>query len=173
MVLSDIVTGIQLVKQSVDFIKSSINTVSDVNGIVDAVENLLDGEQQLNAKRSKKDGIRLRDQFGIKSVAHEIIDAKLAAEERYNMSVLIDQRFGHGTFKSFVDIRAKRIQEAKEHAKQAAKEKKQKQEELMEIIAIGLGVVLVGGLVIIIFGALMVNGMERNSPSFREWLNGN
>ena len=76
MVLSDIVTGIQLVKQSVDFIKSSINTVSDVNGIVDAVENLLDGEQQLNAKRSKKDGIRLRDQFGIKSVAHEIIDAK-------------------------------------------------------------------------------------------------
>ena len=173
MVLSDIVTGIQLVKQSVDFIKSSISTARDVNDIVGAIDDLLDGEQQINAKRSKKDGIGIKDQFGIKSVAHEVIDAKIAAEERYNMSVLIDQRFGHGTFKSIVDIRAKRIQEAKEHAKQAAKEKKQKQEELMEIIAIGLGVVLVGGLVIIIFGALMVNGMERNSPSFREWLNGN
>ena len=173
MVLSDIVTGIQLVKQSVDFIKSSISTARDVNDIVGAIDDLLDGEQHINAKRSKEAGIKIKDQFGIKSVAHEVIDAKIAAEERYNMSILIDQRFGHGTFKSIVDIRAKRIQEAKEHAKQAAKEKKQKQEELMEIIAIGLGVVLVGGLVIIIFGALMVNGMERNSPSFREWLNGN
>ena len=172
MVLSDIVAGIQLVKQSVDFIKSSINTVSDVNGIVDAVENLLDGEQQLNAERSKKDGIRLRDQFGIKSVAHEIIDAKLAAEERYNMSVLIDQRFGHGTFKSIVDLRAQRMQEAKEHAKQVAKEKKQKQDEMIEIIAIGIGVVLLGGLLVAIAGALMVDAMERGSPSFSEWLHG-
>ncbi len=68
MVLSDIVTGIQLVKQSVDFIKSSINTAKDVNDIVGAIDNLLDGEQQINAKRSKKDGIGLKDQFGIKSV---------------------------------------------------------------------------------------------------------
>ena len=41
MVLSDIVTGIQLVKQSVDFIKSSINTAKDVNDIVGAIDNLL------------------------------------------------------------------------------------------------------------------------------------
>ena len=43
MVLSDIVTGIQLVKQSVDFIKSSISTARDVNDIVGAIDNLLDG----------------------------------------------------------------------------------------------------------------------------------
>tara|TARA_R100001129_G_C5255109_1_gene229475 strand:- start:324 stop:845 length:522 start_codon:yes stop_codon:yes gene_type:complete len=172
MVLSDIVTGIQLVKQSVDFIKSSINTARDVNDIVGAIDDLLDGEQQINAKRSKKDGIGIKDQFGIKSVAHEVIDAKIAAEERYNMSVLIDQRFGHGTFKSIVDLRAKRIQEAKEQAKQTAKERKQKQEEIMEIVAIGLGIILVLGLASTIFIAFMVNSMERGSPSFNEWMNG-
>ena len=172
MVLSDIVTGIQLVKQSVDFIKSSINTARDVNDIVGAIDDLLDGEQQINAKRSKKDGLGIKDQFGIKSVAHEVIDAKIAAEERYNMSVLIDQRFGHGTFKSIVDLRAKRIQEAKEQAKQTAKERKQKQEEIMEIVAIGLGIILVLGLASTIFIAFMVNSMERGSPSFNEWMNG-
>ncbi len=172
MVLSDIVTGIQLVKQSVDFIKSSINTAKDVNDIVGAIDNLLDGEQQINAKRSKKDGIGIKDQFGIKSVAHEVIDAKIAAEERYNMSVLIDQRFGHGTFKSIVDLRAKRIQEAKERAKVLAGERQKRKEEIMEMIAIGIGILLVGVLAITVFGALLVNAMERGSPSFREWYNG-
>ena len=172
MVLSDIVTGIQLVKQSVDFIKSSISTANDINDIVGAIDNLLDGEQQINAKRSKKDGVNFKDQLGIKSVAHEVIDAKIAAEQRYEMSVLIDQRFGHGTFKSIVDLRAKRIQEAKEKAREEAKARKAKQEEIMEAVAIGIGLLLVAGLAITVFGALLLNAMERGSPSFEEWYNG-
>ena len=43
MVLGDIVTGINLVRQSVDFIKSTINTAKDVNDIVGAIDDLLDG----------------------------------------------------------------------------------------------------------------------------------
>ena len=88
------------------------------------------------------------------------------------MSVLIDQRFGHGTFKSIVDLRAKRIQEAKEEAKEAAKARKQKQEEILEMVAIGVGLLLVAGLIVTVFGALLFNAMERGSPSFREWYNG-
>jgi hypothetical protein len=172
MVLGDIVTGINLVRQSVDFIKSTISTARDVNDIVGAIDDLLDGEQEINARRSKKDGVRLKDQLGIKSVAHEVIDAKIAAEQRYEMSVLIDQRFGHGTFKSIVDLRAKRIQEAKEEAKEAAKARKQKQEEILEMVAIGVGLLLVAGLIVTVFGALLLNAMERGSPSFREWYNG-
>ena len=110
----------------------------------------------------------IKDQLGIKNVATEVINAKLAAEERYNMSVLIDQRFGHGTFKSIVDLRAKRIQEAKEKAKQMAKERQQKKEEMMEMVAIGIGILLVVGLAITVFGALLLNAMERGSPSFYE-----
>ena len=171
MVLGDIVTGINLVKQSVEFIKSTINTAKDVNDIVGAIDDLLDGEQQINAQRNKQAGMGIKDQLGIKNVATEVINAKLAAEERYNMSVLIDQRFGHGTFKSIVDLRAKRSQEAKEKAKQMAKERQQKKEEMMEMIAIGIGILLVVGLAVTVFGALLLNAMERGSPSFNEWLN--
>ena len=171
MVLGDIVTGINLVKQSVEFIKSTINTAKDVNDIVGAIDDLLDGEQQINAQRNKQAGMGIKDQLGIKNVATEVINAKLAAEERYNMSVLIDQRFGHGTFKSIVDLRAKRIQEAKEKAKQMAKERQQKKEEMMEMVVIGIGIFLVVGLAITVFGALLLNAMERGSPSFNEWLN--
>jgi|TARA_R100000329_G_scaffold150742_1_gene144501 hypothetical protein len=171
MVLGDIVTGINLVKQSVEFIKSTINTAKDVNDIVGAIDDLLDGEQQINAQRNKQAGMGIKDQLGIKNVATEVINAKLAAEERYNMSVLIDQRFGHGTFKSIVDLRAKRIQEAKEKAKQMAKERQQKKEEMMEMVAIGIGILLVVGLAVTVFGALLLNAMERGSPSFNEWLN--
>tara|TARA_R100000654_G_scaffold38291_1_gene63998 strand:- start:12614 stop:13132 length:519 start_codon:yes stop_codon:yes gene_type:complete len=171
MVLGDIVTGINLVKQSVEFIKSTINTAKDVNDIVGAIDDLLDGEQQINAQRNKQAGMGIKDQLGIKNVATEVINAKLAAEERYNMSVLIDQRFGHGTFKSIVDLRAKRIQEAKEKAKQMAKERQEKKEEMMEMVAIGIGILLVVGLAATVFGALLLNAMERGSPSFSEWLN--
>ena len=171
MVLGDIVTGINLVKQSVEFIKSTINTAKDVNDIVGAIDDLLDGEQQINAQRNKQAGMGIKDQLGIKNVATEVINAKLAAEERYNMSVLIDQRFGHGTFKSIVDLRAKRIQEAKEKAKQMAKERQEKKEEMMEMVAIGIGILLVVGLAVTVFGALLLNAMERGSPSFNEWLN--
>ena len=171
MVLGDIVTGINLVKQSVEFIKSTINTAKDVNDIVGAIDDLLDGEQQINAQRNKQAGMGIKDQLGIKNVATEVINAKLAAEERYNMSVLIDQRFGHGTFKSIVDLRAKRIQEAKEKAKQMAKERQQKKEEMMEMVAIGIGILLVVGLAVTVFGALLLNAMERGSPSFNEWMN--
>ena len=86
--LGDIVTGIQLVKKSVDFIKENINTCKDISEIAGSIDDLLDGKQQLDKKRSKKDGMSLADQFGVKTVANEIIDAKLAAEELYNVSVL-------------------------------------------------------------------------------------
>ena len=57
---------------------------------------------------------------------------------------MIDQRFGHGTWVGIVTERAKRIQEAKEAALAARKEKAIKQEETMETIkmtAIVLGVI--------------------------------
>ena len=140
--LGDIVTGIQLVKKSVDFIKENINTCRDISEIAGAIDDLLDGKQQLDKKRSKKDGMSLADQFGVKTVANEVIDAKLAAEELYNVSVLVDQRFGHGTWASIIAERKKRIDEAKKAEKERIKVRKQQQEELLEILSfLFLGVV--------------------------------
>ena len=133
--LGDIVTGIQLVKKSVDFIKENINTCKDISEIAGSIDDLLDGKQQLDKKRSKKDGMSLADQFGVKTVANEVIDAKLAAEELYNVSVLVDQRFGHGTWASIIAERKKRIDEAKKAEKERIKVRKQQQEELLEILS--------------------------------------
>jgi len=134
MVLGDIVTGIQLVKQSVAFIKDQISTAKDISAIASQIDDLFEGKSQLDKKRSKKDGVSIADQFGVKSVANEIIDAKLAAEELYNVSVLVDQRFGHGTWLTILTERNKRIEAAKEARKEAIKVKKKQQEEIMEIL---------------------------------------
>ena len=72
---AEVLTGIQLVKTSVSFIKESIGTCKDVSEIVDAVDSLLDGESQINKDRSKKDGVSIKDQLGLKGVAQEVIDA--------------------------------------------------------------------------------------------------
>ena len=156
--LGDIVTGIQLVKKSVDFIKDNINTCRDISEIAGSIDDLLDGKQQLDKKRSKKDGMSLADQFGVKTVANEVIDAKLAAEELYNVSVLVDQRFGHGTWASIIAERKKSIDEAKKAEKERIRAKKQQQEEILEVISfifLGImGLIVVFGLAYILFNIL-------------------
>ena len=111
---AEAMAGISLVKASVDFIKSNIETAKDIGEIAGAVDGLFKGQEEIEKKRSKKAGYGIADQFGIKTVAQEIIDAKLAQEKMDEMRQLIDFRFGHGTWKSIVDERAKRIQKEKE-----------------------------------------------------------
>jgi hypothetical protein len=49
--ITAVLTGIALVKQSVEFIKSNIETVKDIGEIVGAIDNLLDGEKQVQKER--------------------------------------------------------------------------------------------------------------------------
>jgi|TARA_R110000796_G_scaffold5016_3_gene19008 hypothetical protein len=155
MVLGDIVTGIQLVKQSVAFIKDQISTAKDISAIASQIDDLFEGKSQLDKKRSKKDGVSIADQFGVKSVANEIIDAKLAAEELYNVSVLVDQRFGHGTWLTILTERNKRIEAAKEARKEAIKVKKKQQEEIMEILGYFIMGLCVIALIVAVLFAVM------------------
>ena len=127
MVVAEILTGIALVKQSVDFIKSNIDTVKDIGEIGDTIENLFLGEEQCQKARANKSGMSAGDQFGIKSVAQEVIDAKLAQEKMQEMRNLIDLRFGPGTWQSIVDLRARKMREAREAALQAKREEARKQ----------------------------------------------
>ena len=48
------------------------------------------------------------------------------------ISQLIDHRFGHGTWRSIVDERAKRIREAKEAEAEARRKKRQEEKERAE-----------------------------------------
>ena len=129
MVVAEVLTGIALVKQATDFIKSNINTVKDIGQMAGHIDDLFRGEHEAQKARNKKAGV---DTFSVNSVAQEVIDAKLAAEKLREVSVLIDMRFGPGTWASIVNERAKRIQEAKEAERKRKIEQARKEHEFWE-----------------------------------------
>tara|TARA_S200002703_G_C3802122_1_gene247984 strand:- start:5444 stop:5923 length:480 start_codon:yes stop_codon:yes gene_type:complete len=148
MAVAEILAGIALVKSSVEFIKSNINTAKDIGDIAGAIDGLFQGTEECNKARNKKSGLSMGDQFGIKSVAQEIIDAKLAEEKMHEMRNLVDMRFGPGTWQSIIDERTKRIQEAKEQAKAERAQKLKEQEEFweqMKMIGIMVGAAIFMG----------------------------
>ena len=142
--ISTALAGIALVKQSVDFIKTHINTVQDIGQIASQIDDLFTGEKQIQQARSKKSGGGLGDQFGVDTVAKEVIDAKLAAEKLQEVANMIDLRFGHGTWKGIIAERAKRLQEQREAQAKAKREAIQKAQEFEETMkTIGITVVII------------------------------
>ena len=148
--IAETLAGIALVKSAVEAIKSAINTAKDVGEVAGHIDNLLTGEKQVQQQRAKKSGTSIGDQFGIKSVAQEVIDARLAQEQINEMRNLVDMRFGPGTWQSIVDERARRIQEAKEAERKAKIEAQRAHDEMME----GLKNSMLVGLVVAIGMAL-------------------
>tara|TARA_Y100000114_G_scaffold154371_1_gene176277 strand:+ start:2503 stop:2982 length:480 start_codon:yes stop_codon:yes gene_type:complete len=153
MVVAEVLTGIALVQQSVKFIKENINTAKDLGAIAGQIDNLLTGEKQVQEQRAKKSGVSIGDQFGIKSVAQEVIDARLAQEQVQEMRTLIDLRFGPGTWQSIVDERARRIQQAKE---QAAAERRKKMQEAKEFEETMQQAVLIGAVILMTLGLFVL-----------------
>ena len=113
------------------------------------IDSLFAG-QEAGARRPATKGRRraLSDQFGVQSVAKEMIDAKLAAEHMAEVARMIDFRFGSGTWASILAERQKRIQEAKEARAKARREAQQAHDEMMDTLKT-LGVVSAIVLVII------------------------
>jgi Fe2+ transport system protein B len=151
--IAETLAGIALVKSAVDGIKSTINTANDIGEIAKYVDNLLEGEKQVQQQRARKSGLGLGDQLGIESVAQEVIDARIAQEKVNEMRTLVDMRFGPGTWQSIVDLRNKRIKELKEAKAKARREAIRRQKEMMENIklAAGVGMVMALGIGLLIF----------------------
>jgi hypothetical protein len=142
--IAETLAGISLIKASVDFIKSNIDTAKDIGEIAGAVDGLFRGQEEINKKRSKNASVGMADQFGIKTVAQEVIDAKLAQEKMQEMKNLINLRFGPDTWQLIVDTRAKKIQEEREAIAAAKRKKREEQrefEETMKQFGIVAGVV--------------------------------
>jgi hypothetical protein len=155
-----VLTGIALVQKSVEFIKSNIQTANDIRDIAGSIDDLFAGEKQVQQARNKKSGgVGLGDQFGVDTVAKEMIDAKIAAEHLQEVATMVDMRFGHGTWAGIIAERAKRIQEAKEAAA-AAKRKKLKEdrefeENLKQWLMAGVVLVLALGLFVGLFTVIV------------------
>ena len=139
MVVAEALAGIALFKSAVDGIKSAINTANDISEIGGYIDQLFEGEKQVQEQRNKKAGV---SSFDTGNVAREIIDARLAAEEMRQVATMVDLRFGPGTWKSILEERNKRIREAKEAETRAALERQQQTEEWIEMAQMGGVVVL-------------------------------
>lgn len=147
--ISTALTGIALLKSSVDFIKSNISTAQDIGQIAGQIDAMFTGQKQVQEASNKKTGMGLADQFGVQSVAKEMIDAKLAAEQVAEVARMVDFRFGHGTWAAILAERQKRIQQAKEARAAQRKMERERQQEMFEnfkigAIAVGLVVVIIG-----------------------------
>lgn len=147
--ISTALAGIALVKSAVDGIKSVIGTANDVGAIAGQIDALFTGQKQVNEARNKKSGVGLTDQFGVESVAREMIDARLAAEKLQEVATMVDMRFGPGTWKGILEERQKRIQEAKEAA---AAERRKKLQESREFEEMMKQIVLVASIIVVSIG---------------------
>ena len=153
MPVAEILAGIALVKSSVDFIKSNIDTCKDIGELGSAIDSLLRGKDEVNKKQGKGPGVR--EQFDTSHIARETIDAKLAAEQLQEIATMIDFRFGHGTWRGILEERARRIAEAKEAEKQARIDKRKADAQLwsdLKMVFLVMAAVIAG--VASVFGAI-------------------
>tara|TARA_R100001163_G_C5064456_1_gene202086 strand:- start:1900 stop:2370 length:471 start_codon:yes stop_codon:yes gene_type:complete len=150
MPVAEILAGIALVKSSVDFIKSNIDTCKDIGELGSHIDNLLRGKDEVNKQQGKSPGVR--EQFDASHIARETIDAKLAAEKLQEIATLIDFRFGHGTWRGILEERARRIAEAKEAARLAKIKQRKESAELwadvkMVLMVIGAAILGTGAVI--------------------------
>ena len=147
MPVAEVLAGIALVKSSVEFIKSNIDTCKDIGELGSHIDALFRGKDEVHRKQNKR-GLGIKEQFDTAHIARETIDAKLAAEQLQEISTLINLRFGPGTWQGIIDDRARRIQEAKEAERLAKIEKRKRDAELWADVKMVLIVMVsaIGGL---------------------------
>ena len=143
-----VLSGIKLVKQSVDFVKQQIQTCNDISELVGHIDKAMMGEQQVIKARDSKNV----DHFAIENVAQEVIDARLAREQLNEMKNLINLRFGPGTWEFILQERKKRIDAKKQAIKEAKAAKLKKQKEMYEMIRMGFIVLAVISFIAVAIG---------------------
>lgn len=159
MVVAEVLAGISLIKAGVDFVKSNIETAQDIGNFAEAIDNVFRGKDDVDKARNKKSGVGgVGDQLGIKSVAQEMIDAKLAEEKMEEMRSMLNMRFGPDTWQQIVDERSRRIAEIKDAQKRARIEKRRKDAEFWHLIQQGLIVFAVFVVAVFAFAYVVVIG---------------
>ena len=149
MVVMEILTGIALVQKSVSFIKENISTVKDIRGIAQQIDGFFTGESQMNKKQGK--GMSLAQQFGsVESSATDFIDRKLLEEQRQELKMMINLRFGPTAWDEIISERANKIAEAREASRLQRIEASQRQKEFIDTFqTIGIAFCLMAVLILI------------------------
>ena len=160
-----VLTGIALVKKSVDFIKQNIQTCNDIGDIIGHIDKAMTGEQQVIKARDKSGA----DPFAVGTVAQEIIDAKLAREHLNDVRNLVNLRFGPGTWEYILQERKKRIDAQKQAVKEAKAAKLKKRQEIEEYVKYGFITIAVILFVTVVIGItvkfVLAHPIEGNEES--------
>jgi hypothetical protein len=145
--ISATLTGIALARQGFEFLKNAKEGVSDAQQIGQALTSIFEGHRQFNEKRYSKSAISFGD------VASEEIEYRNMLEDLDELRVLINRRYGHGTFEKIKQDYQERVREQKEQEKLERQEQIRKWAKYREwfqtvAIIVILSVLIVGGLLI-------------------------
>ena len=152
--ITTVLSGIALVKSATSFIKENLNTVNDISGIAKQIDQMFEGQQQINKERSKQAN-STANELGLSNVADSIISARLAVEQMQEVKNMINLRFGPTTWDSILMERKRRIDARKQAIQKAKADKLRKQREMYElirIVSIGIVVML---FVIVVVGVMI------------------
>ena len=153
--VAEVLAGIALVNSAVKGIKSAIGTARDISDIAEDIDKLFQGEKQVRQQAhpvvGRWDAILRKtigqsaDKFSLGTIAKETIEEKLAEEQVFKMRLLIDRRFGAGTWDGILDKKKQRIREHNAEKKRLREEKEEKDARLYKVLETILGVVAVVG----------------------------
>jgi len=149
--ITTVLSGIALVKSATSFIKENLNTVNDISGIAKQIDQMFEGQQQINKERSKQAN-STANELGLSNVADSIISARLAAEEMQQVKNMINLRFGPTTWDSILMERKRRIDARKKAIQKAKADKLRKQREIYDMIRLGFIVIAVIGFIAVAIG---------------------
>ena len=143
-----IITGITLLKKSIDGIKGAIGTARDIGDIASDLDGFFNAKEEIDKKAKKNDNLGLKGQLGIDTVAQEIIDRKIAHREEMELSNLLNLSFGPGTYNEIKQERLRRKKEAKAKALRIKQQAEKKRKELIQGISIITAIVFGGAFIL-------------------------
>lgn len=137
--IGEVLAGAALIKSSVSAIKSAIGTAQDVGEIAGFIDQVFLGQQQV--KKAQQEGNSLN------SVAKDMIDAELAREATQQLKLLVNMRFGSGTWERIEKERSRRVADAERRVKaQAARRAEQIQIAIVLGVLAAVAAAMIGGL---------------------------
>ena len=166
-IITATLTGIALIKKSVDFVKENISTVNDIKDIAKQIDGFFEGEAQMNKGQGK--GLGIAEQFGsVESSASDFIDRKLLNESREELKNLINLRFpspagSPSTWDQIIAERAEKIKQAKEAVRLQNVEKRQKQKEIIDTLQT-MGIIFC---VIAVIGIILFIGLKAYAYEYK------
>ena len=156
--IGEVLAGIALVNYAHKQIKQLVNNVSDIGGLAKHIDQLFEGEKQIQKNRIEANNSVL----SIKNVAEETINAKLAQEKMQEIATMVNMRFGPGTWQGIINERARRIQEQKEIEREAMLKRRREQQQLAENIkTMGIVVMSLVAFVVLATGLFLFNSHSR------------